>query len=168
MTQMLEDFSAAADRSINAMKSAALTARRDHAAAELTRHMLLTTRRFHNRGRDGAIDAVVADWLGAWHLKRDEWPAIAAEMEALTGAFFDYIADPSDNADQAVRAAWQRLKDAHDTPERTLEDQMAWRSVCAHGWWGDVSPAPDGYRDHDTARPHAPFWDRACPPECLG
>ena len=87
---------------------------------------------------------------------------------ALTGAFYDYCTDPSDETDAAVRAAWARLKEVHDTPERTLEDQMAWRSMCAHRWWLDVSPAPEGYRDHDANRPLAPFWTKSCPPECLG
>lgn len=168
MTHMLDDFGQTAHRSIEAMKQAAEQARLDHAAAELVRHMLLTTQRFADRGRDGAIEAVVADWLGAWHLERDEWPEIAAEMEALTGAFYDYCIDPSDASDQAVRDAWQKLKTVHDTPERTLEDQMAWRSVCAHGWWGEVNPAPPGYRDHDAYRPTAPFWSKGCLPECLG
>jgi len=168
MTHMLEEFGEIASGSIDRMKQAAERARRDHAASELVRHMLLTTRRFMDRGREGAVEAVVADWLGAWHLTRDEWPEIATEMEALTAAFYDYCVEPSDDADRAVRAAWQRLKHAHDTPERSLEDQMAWRSVCAHGWWGDVSPPPDGYRDHDEARATAPFWSRGCPPECLG
>ncbi|AKI01858.1 hypothetical protein IMCC20628_03165 [Hoeflea sp. IMCC20628] len=168
MTHMLDDFGQRANRSIEAMKAAAEQARLDHAAAELVRHMLLTTRRFASRGRENAIEAVVADWLGAWHLERDEWPEIAAEMEALTGAFYDYCIDPSDVSDQAVREAWQKLKSVHDTPERTLEDQMAWRSVCAHGWWGEINPAPEGYRDHDANRPTAPFWSKGCLPECLG
>lgn len=168
MTHMLAELTHEAERSIDAMKVAAQQARRDHAAAELTRHMLLTTAKFMERGREQAVEAVVSDWMGAWKLSRDEWPEIAAEMETLTGAFFDYCVSPSDDADQAVRAAWQSLKVAHDTPEQTLEDQMAWRSVCAHGWWGDVSPAPDGYRDHDADRPKDPFWAKACPPECLG
>lgn len=168
MTHMLEDFTRTAQNSIDAMKKAAEQARLDHAASELTRHMLLTTKKFKDLGREGAIEAVVKDWLGAWHLERDEWPEIAAEMEGLTGAFYDYCVDPSDVTDQAVRQAWQRLKKVHDTPERTLEDQMAWRSVCAHGWWGEVKPAPKGYRDHDTERASEPFWSKACPPECLG
>ncbi len=168
MTHMLQDFGQSTDHAIYAMKEAAKTARRAHAAAELTRHMLLTTRRFAHLGKKGAVEAVVADWLGAWHLKRDDWPDIAAEMEGLTAAFYDYCEMPSDATDEAVRRAWARLKQAHDTPERTLEDQMAWRSVCAHGWWGEVSPAPPGYRDHDADRPKAPFWTKACPPECLG
>ncbi len=168
MTHMLDDFTRKAQHSIEAMKAAAEQARRDHAAAELTRHMLLTTRKFAGRGKQDAVEEVVSDWMGAWHLKRDDWPEIAAEMEALTGAFFDYCTDPSDATDRAVREAWQKLKSVHDTPERTLEDQMAWRSVCAHGWWGDVNPAPDGYRDHDTARATAPFWTKGCPPHCLG
>ncbi|MCB1339558.1 MAG: hypothetical protein KDK24_00500 [Pseudooceanicola sp.] len=168
MTHMLAELTDRAEASIAAMKAAAERARLDHAAAELTRHMLLTTARFAERGRDGAIDAVVADWLGAWHLRRDEWPEIAAEMETLTGAFYDYITEPGDATDRAVRTAWDALKAAHDTPARTLEDQMAWRSMCAHGWWGEVNPAPDGYRDHDATRPREPFWTKGCPPECLG
>ena len=168
MTHMLADFSGKADLAIEAMKEAAMLARREHAAAELTRHMLLTTRKFAHLGREGAIEAVVADWLGAWHLKRDEWPEIAAEMEALTGAFYDYCLEPSDAADRAVRDAWQGLKKVHDTDARTLEDQMAWRSMCAHGWWGDVSPPPPGYRDHDAGRAIMPFWAKSCPPQCLG
>lgn len=168
MTHMLAELTRNADRSIDAMKAAAEQARRDHAAAELTRHMLLTAEKFRDRGRDKAVEAVVSDWMGAWQLSRDDWPEIAAEMETLTGAFFDYCVSPSDVADQAVREAWQNLKMAHDTPEQTLEDQMAWRSVCAHGWWGDVSPAPDGYRDEDPDRALQPFWAKGCPPECLG
>ena len=168
MTHMLEDFAQTAHRSIDEMKKTAEKARRDHAAAELVRHMLLTTQKFSHLGKDKAVEAVVSDWLGAWHLQRNEWPEIAAEMEALTGAFFDYCEAPSDATDQAVRAAWQKLKSVHDTSERTLEDQMAWRSVCAHGWWGDVNPAPKGYRDHDMQRAMMPFWSKGCPPECLG
>lgn len=168
MTHMLDDFSQNANRAIDEMKATARTARREHAAAELVRHMLLTTSKFAPLGKDKAVEAVVADWLGAWHLQRGDWPEIAAEMEALTGAFYDYCMEPSDATDQAVRAAWLKLKAVHDTEERTLEDQMAWRSVCAHGWWGDVSPAPKGYRDHDLGRATSPFWDKACPPECLG
>lgn len=168
MTHMLAEFSQDADRAIEAMKVAAMQARRAHAAAELTRHMLLTTRKFAHLGKEKAVEAVVTDWLGAWHLQRNDWPQIAAEMEALTGAFFDYCMEPSDTADQAVRDAWQRLKQVHDDDARTLEDQMAWRSVCAHGWWGDVSPPPPGYRDHDLERATSPFWTKSCPPECLG
>ncbi len=168
MTHMLDEFAATAKRSIDAMKKAAEQARRDHAAAELVRHMLLTTRKFADHGKEKAVEAVVADWLGAWHFKRGDWPEIAAEMETLTGAFYDYCADPSETTDHAVRATWQKLKAVHDTNERTLEDQMAWRSDCAHGWWGEVSPAPKGYRDHDTRRAMTPFWTKGCPPECLG
>ena len=168
MPHMLDDYTATAEQSIDAMKAAAQQARRHHAAAELTRHMLLTMQKFLHLGRDGAVQAVVEDWMGAWHLDPEAWPEIATEMRAMTGAFYDYCAAPSDETDQALRQSWQALKSVHDTPERTLEDQMAWRSVCAHGWWGDVSPAPAGYRDHDTARATDPFWTKGCPPECLG
>jgi hypothetical protein len=168
MPHMLEDFGDIATRSVEDMKAAALKARNDHAAAELARHMILTTRKFMDRGKSAAVEAVVADWLNAWNLERGDWPEIAAEMEALTAAFFDYCIAPSDGTDRAVRAAWLGLKAAHDSPDRTLEDQMAWRSVCAHGWWGDVSPAPPAYRHDDDSRPMTPFWAKGCPPECLG
>lgn len=168
MTHMLEELSETAERAIEKMKAAARQARLDHAAAELTRHMLLTTRKFLDRSRESAIEEVVAEWMGAWHLQQDDWPEIAAEMKVLTGAFYDYCAAPSDKTDDVVRDAWARLKAVHDSPERTLEDQMAWRSVCAHGWWSDVSPAPGGYRDHDAARTTEPFWAKGCPPECRG
>jgi len=165
---MLEEFTRISEHSIAGMQAAAEQARLDHAAAELVRHMLMTMRKFTDRGRAGAVEAVLRDWMGAWHVRRDEWPEIASEMETLTGAFYDYCTDPSDATDRAVRWAWQNLKRVHDTRDRTLEDQMAWRSVCAHGWWGEVKPAPAGYRDHDADRPTAPFWTKGCPPECLG
>lgn len=167
MGHMLEELSERSERSIEDMKAAARRARTDHAASELVRHMLTTTRKSANAPRHEAIEAVVGEWLEAWHLDRHEWPDIALEMEMLTGAFYDYCNDPSDSHDEAVRAAWLRLKKAHDNDERTLEDQMAWRSVCAHGWWGDVEPAPAGYRDHDASRARDPFWTKACPPQCL-
>jgi len=168
MPHMLDEYSAKADAAIAAMKAAALEARREHAAAELTRHMLLTMQKFMDRGRDAAVSAVVGDWMGAWHLDPEAWPEIAAEMKAMTGAFYDYCTDPSDETDAALRRSWAALKAVHDTPDRTLEDQMAWRSVCSHGWWGDVSPAPEGYRDHDKTRARVPFWVKGCPPHCEG
>ena len=167
MTHFLEEMTERSSQSIKAMKKAARMARLDNAASELVRHMLTTTRKSAERPRADAIEAVVSEWLEAWHLDRHAWPRIAAEMEALTGAFHDYCNDPSDAHDASVRDAWQQLKQAHDDHERTLEDQMAWRSVCAHGWWGDVEPAPAGYRDHDESRPRQPFWEKGCPPECL-
>ncbi len=168
MNHMLEDFTKLSNQSIEVMKEASLKARSDHAASELARHMLLTTQKFVSLPKVQAVDAVVSEWLQAWHLVHHEWPNIATEMETLTGAFYDYCNDPSDINDQAVRSAWLGFKDTHDNDERTLEDQMSWRSGCSHGWWGEVSPAPEGYRDHDSNRPLEPFWAKGCPPECLG
>ena len=167
MAHLLDEMTQRSEGSIEAMKQAARKARLDHAASELVRHMLTTTRKSADRPRAEAIEAVVSEWLEAWYLDRNAWPEIAADMEALTGAFHDYCNDPSDANDAAIRSAWQRLKQVHDNTERTLEDQMAWRSVCAHGWWGDIEPAPPGYRDHDEERPREPFWDKGCPPQCL-
>ena len=167
MPHFADEMKAEADDAIAEMRAAAEAARRKHAAAELIRHMLTTAAKSKDRPREEAIEAVASEWMGAWHLDRDGMPGVAAEITSLTGAFFDYCLDPSDANDAALRAAWDRLKAEHDDAERTLEDQMAWRSVCAHGWWGEVSPAPAGYRDHDETRPRAPFWDKGCPPECL-
>lgn len=167
MPHLADELKAGAESAKQRMIAAAEEARREHAASELVRHMLTTTGKSADRPRKEAIEAVVAEWMGAWHLDRHALPEVAAEMEALTGAFWDYCNDPCDANDQAIRSAWTALKKVHDTSERTLEDQMAWRSVCAHGWWGHVSPAPDGYRDHDTQRPRQPFWAKGCPPECL-
>ena len=167
MPHFAEEIKAEAETAIAEMRAAAAFARRKHAAAELIRHMLTTTAKSIDRPRDEAIEAVASEWMGAWHLDRDGMADVAAEIESLTGAFYDYIRDPSDTADVALREAWFRLKRVHDTAQRTLEDQMAWRSVCAHGWWGEVSPAPAGYRDHDESRPRNPFWDKGCPDECL-
>ncbi|MEQ9814637.1 MAG: hypothetical protein RLO50_17805 [Azospirillaceae bacterium] len=166
MTHFADELRAQAERAVEAMKMAAREARFEHAAAELVRHMLTTTAKSARKPRAEAIEAVVAEWMYAWHLDRNALPEVAAEMETLTGAFWDYCNDPSDANDQAIRDAWRALKKVHDTPERSLEDQMAWRSMCAHGWWGLVSPAPDGYRDHDAGRPRDPFWTLGCPPEC--
>jgi len=168
MKHMLEEFTERSTRSIEAMKKASLKARSDHAASELVRHMLLTTQKSIFLPKDQAVEAVVSEWLRAWHLQRHEFPDIASEMEILTGAFYDYCKDPSDLNDEAVRSAWIGLKATHDNNQRTLEDQMSWRSVCSHGWWGEVSPAPKGYRDHDSDRPLEPFWSKGCPPHCLG
>src|SRR5206468_2317128 len=47
-------------------------------------------------------------------------------------------------------------------------DRMAWRSMCAHGWWAQVKPAPAGLGREDRAWPGQPFWEDGCLPECAG
>ena len=48
----------------------------------------------------------------------------------------------------------------------TLADQMAWRSSCAHGWWGDVRPAPAEGGYSTLAHRAESLWDRGCAPHC--
>jgi hypothetical protein len=155
---------AAADDKIAAMQSAALAARAAHARAELMRHMLLTAGKLRERPRYAAIRQIVDEWLAAWALDRG-FPHVAA-MEAVTGAFFDYARAPSDAADQVLRGAWATVERVFEATGISLADRMAWRSACAHGWWGEVRPAPPGEGRSDTAWKAAPFWDKACPPHC--
>ncbi len=166
MPHLVEDLQDQAAHAITAMRNAALAARSLHARAELMRHMRLTAAKSRDRPRAEAVRAVVDEWLGAWGLARDTWPHVGA-MDALTVAFHDYVRDPSDAKDKAVRAALDTIEAAFAQAGLPLDDQMAWRSICAHGWWADVKPAPPGRGRADRVDPGRPFWDKACRPECL-
>ena len=166
MSHLVEDLQEQAARAVATMRDAALAARSLHARAELMRHMRLTTAKSKDRPRADAVRAVVDEWLGAWGLTRASWPHVPA-MEALTIAFHDYVRDPSDANDRAVRAALTVIEAAFTRAGLPLDDQMAWRSMCAHGWWADVKPAPPGKGRTDRVDPERPFWDKACLPECL-
>jgi hypothetical protein len=167
MASYLEELQHDAERAIAAMKSAAITARQAHAKAELVRHMLTTARKVRDLPRAEAIETVVGEWMRAWHLDRDAWPHVAREMEALTGAFYDYARAASPEGDGRIREAHEALKAVIETPDLALEDHMAWRSRCAHGWWNLVRPAPDALRRPKESAPDAPFWMQGCPRDCL-
>ena len=167
MTDLVETLRAEADQRIAAMRVACEAARAAHARAELARHMLTTARKSLGRPRAEAIAAVVDEWLFAWALTRAEVPGIAAGMDAVTDAFCAHAEAPSAATDAALRAAWDRLEAACAAQGATLADRMAWRSMCAHGWWADVAPAPPGQGRADRAWAAAPFWEKGCPPECL-
>jgi hypothetical protein len=94
-------------------------------------------------------------------------------MEVFTGAFYDYVHRPDSVTDEAVRAATRDLEAAFVRDNTTLSDQMAWRSVCAYGWWAAVEPVPESLPGR-TPRPNipslpkdAPFWRAGCCTECL-
>ncbi len=167
MTHLVEEFAATAARAIDAMRAASLEARALHARAELMRHMRLTAAKSKDRPRDEAVRLVVDEWLMAWALDRATWLHVR-EMEALTVAFHDYVRAPSDATDAATRKAVLACEAAFRAAGRPLEDQMAWRSMCAHGWWSHVRPAPRGQGRPDRADPERPFWELGCRPECLG
>jgi len=167
MTDLVETLRAEAEQRIAAMRAACDAARIAHARAELARHMLTTARKNLGRPRAEAIAAVVEEWLFAWALTRAEVPGIAAGMEAVTDAFCAHAEAPTPATDAALRAAWDSLEAACAGHGATLADRMAWRSICAHGWWADVAPAPPGQGRADRAWPAAPFWEKGCLPECL-
>lgn len=172
MPHFVDELRADAEAAIAAMRDAALRARHIHARAELMRHMLLTAHKVKSKPKADAVEAVVTEWMKAWHLTRSDWPQLAREMEAFTAAFHDYANDPSDGTDAALRDACRALDAALAKEATSISDQMAWRSECAHGWWDMVSPTPrdlPGRRDRRTVpefKPGMSFWDAGCADKC--
>ncbi len=166
MTHLVEEARHDAERAVSAMRAAALEARALHARAELMRHMAMTSAAVSGRPPGEAPRAIVEHWLAAWGLERANLPQ-AAEMDRFAAAFYDYWRAPSDAKDRTLREATHALERAFARAGTTLPDQMAWQSVCAHEWWGEVRPAPPGKGRADRDWPDRPFWERGCPPQCL-
>jgi hypothetical protein len=173
MPHFVEDLQNQAQSAIAAMKEAALAARHIHARAELMRHMRTTAAKSKDKPKAEAVEAVVSEWMEAWYLDRSEWPHIAQEMETFTIAFYDYSRAPTDEADGRLRAATEALDAALAREGTTISDQMAFRSMCAHGWWEAVLPTPadlPGRKDRPTVpalQPGRPFWEARCAEQCL-
>ncbi len=167
MPTLVDSLHAEAEAAIAAMRTACEAARTVHARAELARHMLTTARKNLGRPRAEAVAAVVDEWLFAWALSRGDVPGIAAAMDSVTDAFCTMAEAPSPAADAALRAAWDGLEAACAATGASVADRMAWRSMCAHGWWADIRPAPPGEGRADSAWPAAPFWTKGCLPQCL-
>ena len=163
-TTELRDAAAA---EMTAAREATLRARTLHARAELMRHMILTTAKSIDRPRAESIALVTDEWLDAWQRTRYNYPYVAL-MEALSGACYDTIRSPGPSTDAAVREAFAALEAACVANGTTLADEMAWRSGCSHGWWGDVVPAPAGGDHSALAQRKEALWDRGCAPHCLG
>ena len=166
MTHFVAQLRREAEVEIDAMKRAALRARDAHARAELMRHMLMTADRVKTEPAASAVRFIVDHWLEAWHLDRGTWPHVA-DMETFAAAFHAYAGDPNDAHDAAVRAAADRIEKAFADAALPLAEQMAWRSVCAHGWWALVRPAPPGRGRTDREWPREAFWADGCPAHCL-
>ncbi len=166
MTHLVDELAGRADAEIAAMRAAARRARDAHARSELMRHMLMTAGKVAAQPADDAVRFIVDHWLEAWHLERASWPHVP-EMEAFAAAFHAYAGAPTDAHDAAVRATCARLEAAFSAAGMPIADQMAWRSVCAHGWWAQVRPAPPGRGRQDRDWPDRPFWEHGCLPECL-
>jgi hypothetical protein len=166
MTHLVAELQAIADDAIALMRAAASHARDAHAHAELMRHMLMTAGRVKDQPEPQAVRFIVDHWLEAWALARAGWPHVAA-MEAFAAAFHAYANAPTDAHDRAVRETCARLEDAFTGAGMPIADHMAWRSMCAHGWWADVKPAPPGKGRADRQWPERPFWENGCLPQCL-
>src|SRR5581483_7295493 len=172
MSHLVDELQTEAGAAIAAMRDAAARARDLHARAELMRHMLLTARKVKDRPKAEAVDRVVGEWMAAWHLTRADWPHLAREMEAFTAAFYDYANAPGDQSDAALRATCAALDAALANENTSIEDQMAWRSQCAHGWWDLVKPVPvdlPGRKERPSVpqrEPGAPFWEAGCAEFC--
>ena len=166
MTHLSNELKATADDAMALMRAAALRARDAHARAELMRHILMTAGRVKEQPRAEAVRFIVDHWLEAWALTRAGWPHVAA-MEAFAAAFHAYASAPTDANDHAVRATCAALEESFTGAGMPIADQMAWHSMCAHGWWADVKPAPPGKGRSDRTWPDRPFWERGCLPECL-
>ncbi len=156
----VDQLLAEADAAIAAMRSTALTAVKLHARAELMRHMRTTAAKVRERPRDEAVAFVTKEWMAAWGIAESAYPGLGDEMRRFTSAFC---------ADSGLAEAVAALEAAFAEAGLDLADQMAWRSTCAHGWWGLVQPAPD-----DVARPAGvpvltpgrPFWEAGCAAKC--
>lgn len=165
MTHFVDELRTQAEGAIAAMREAALRAREIHARAELMRHMLTTAVKMKDLPRAAAVRRIVDEWLAAWALDRG-WAHVGA-MVALAEAFHDYALAPTDRNDRAVRHAGAVLESAFAAAGIPVADQMAWRSACAHGWWAQIRPAPQGQGRADREWPGEPFWTDGCPPHCL-
>ena len=172
MSHFVEELQQQAAEAMAAMREAALTARHIHARAELMRHMRTTAAKSKDRPKAEAVDAVLTEWLEAWHVPRHDWPHIADEMQKFTATFYDYANDPSDANDRRMRVATEALDQALAAEGTTISDQMAFRSMCAHGWWEAVVPTPadlSGRKVRPTVPPlpkDRPFWEAACAEQC--
>jgi hypothetical protein len=148
----------AAAEAVGAMRAAALAARTAHARAELLRHMRTTAAKMRGLDVDTAAERVRGEWMKAWRLDADGYPALSDAIRAFAAAFCRDAGGSDDATKAAIAATLVTLEAGFAAAGTTLADQMAFRSECAHGWWASVVPKPgDG---------GAPFWESGCPPHC--
>lgn len=172
MPTFIEALTREAEAAVARMKAEAIAARALHARAELLRHMVTTARKFADRPKAEAVDLVVREWMDAWGLDRADWPHLARDMEAFTGAIRAFAAESTPANDAAVHETFAALEAAFVALGTTLADEMAWRSQCAHGWWGAVSPEPAGLKGAKPRPavppldPAKPFWQSGCAEFC--
>lgn len=155
-----DQYLAEAEEAIVQASAAALAAARQHARAELARHMRTTADKVRDRPRDEAVAFVVDEWMKAWGLDRASYPGLTEEMRRFTAAFC---------ADEGLRQAVEDLDAAFQAAGLDLGDQMAWRSTCAHRWWLMVNPAPAEVPAQPAVPPYdssKPIWEIGCAVKC--
>lgn len=166
----MTDMAAEAEAAVAAMREAARRARDLHARAELMRHMEATARKAlaGGRPRDEAAAFVAREWMAAWGL--GDGAELDAAARCFVAAHLDAAAG-APGAEEALAGSLAALDAALAAAGTTLADEMAWRSECAHGWWGQVRPPPAGLPPRPgipALGPGRPFWTNGCAPHCGG
>jgi hypothetical protein len=156
MTHPVDLHRQEAAKAIAAMQAAARAARIVHARAELLRHMQTTAAKMRGLNTQIAAAKVRGEWMKAWRLDANAYPALGEAMQAFAAAFCR-------DADGSTQATQGEILHSLETLERgfaaigtSLSEQMALNSECAHGWWAMVAPQADGQA----------FWENGCPPHC--
>jgi hypothetical protein len=172
MPDLVDDLQQQAAVAMTAMRTAAVDARRLHARAELMRHMRGTAAKLAARPMQEAASLVAGEWMKAWHLDGGAYAALGPDVARFCMAFCLDARGTTPQTQQAIRDAIAALDVALGRHGMTIEDQMAWRSECAHGWWEFVVPTPPdlparsdrpGVPRHRVAEP---FWEVGCAPRC--
>ena len=173
MTHPVDELAAEAEVAIARMKTAALEARYLHARAELARHMRTTANRMIALPVEEAAARISAEWMKAWALDSEAYPAIAGQVAGFTMAFCLDARGSTPDTRAAIHQALERLEAGFAVMDTTLSDEMAFRSECAHGWWNGVVPIPAALRQAERFRlmPRAgddqPWWTASARPHCL-
>jgi hypothetical protein len=169
---VVDDMLGEAAQAIEAMREAALNARRLHARAELMRHMRTTAAKMRARPLDEAAALVAGEWMKAWHIDGAVYAAIAEPVARFTRAFCVDANASTKTTQREIADAISDVEAALGSQGTSIADQMAWRSECAHGWWELVMPTPADL-PHRAERagmpryqPGTPFWDAGCAPHC--
>ena len=169
MTHLVEELRREAEADIAAMRDAARRARDAHAWAELMRHMLMTAGKVVEQP-PARRRALHRRSLARGVASRARILAARAGNGSLRGGIPRVCAAAPTRAHDADGARDLRKAGSHafSAAGMPIADQMAWRSVCAHGWWAQVRPGPARTRPSGPrlARPSR-CWEHGCLPECL-
>lgn len=139
-----------ADRAIAKMQAAAVAARTLHARAELLRHMRTTAAKLTHLPVAEAANKTMREWLNAWKIAEADIATLGPAALQFAEAFCRDAHGSTKSTQAAIVDALAALDVGFTAIGTTLADQMAYRSVCAHPWWGQVAP--------DPVRGDQPIW----------